>query len=205
MSAVFQYDQQAAIDASSAGGEYLTESSVERGFITQAKWVRAGTGTLGLELSFESEKGQKVNFLTMYYQKHDGSRIDVGHGQINSIMGVTGTQQLSQVQQGQDTVAPELKGRPIALALERHNYTKGNGDPGFKFVIKCIMSANSWLTVAENASGSGPQSKDYWAGRFAENPRGVNDTPMASQSGGFQQSAPASAAPYDDFDDDIPF
>ncbi|MFT0140736.1 hypothetical protein ACEK07_45925 [Alcanivoracaceae bacterium MT1] len=200
----FQYDQRAAIDTSSGGGEYITESCVVRGLIQEAKWVKANSGALGLEISFESESGQKANYLTIYYQKKDGQKNEVGYGQINQIMGCTGVRSLS----NQNNYAIELNCKPIAFALERENYRKNDGNDGFRFQIKCIMSANSWLTVAEHASGSGPGDKEYWSARFAQNPKGapIQQTAQQHQNyyGGQQNSDPG-FAPSDDFDQDIPF
>lgn len=214
MSAVFQYNEAQAEAADSGGGDYITESCVVRGLIEQAKWVEANTGAKGLELTFESEKGQKANYLTLYYQKKDGSQNEVGHQQIQSMMGVTGAQSLSQ-QPGKDgMIAPELTRKPVQLALERENYIKNNGDEGFRFQIKCFMSSRSGLTIAEHKAGKQAESAGYWAQRFAENPKGKPPKQQGGQS--YQQQAAYQAPPQnsygapapgspDELDDEFPF
>jgi hypothetical protein len=212
MSAVFQYNEEQAAAADAGGGDYITESCVARGFIDQAKWVEANTGAKGLELTFESEKGQRANYLTLYYQKNDGSQNEVGHQQIQSMMGVTGAQTLSQ-QQGKDgLIAPELTRKPVQIALERENYIKNNGDEGFRFQIKCFMSPKSGLTIAEHKAGKQAESAGYWTERLAKNPKGAPPKQQAQSTqsyGGdprqngdsFSYGAPGN----DDMDDAIPF
>lgn len=206
MTQVFSYNQEQAAAADSGGGEYILESCVTRGFIDVAKWVEAGTGAKGLELSFESEQGQKANYLTLYYQKKDGSQNEVGHQQIQSLMGVTGAQTLSQSQSPNGLIAPELTRKPVQVALERENYIKSNGDEGFRFQIKCFMSARSGLTIAEHQAGKQAESAGYWAQRFAQNPKGKPASqPSASQHSANPYQQPQQAAQADDFSDEIPF
>ncbi|WP_062359515.1 single stranded DNA-binding domain-containing protein [Vreelandella aquamarina] len=212
MSAVFQYNEEKAVAADSGGGEYITESCVVRGFIEQAKWMEANSGAKGLELTFESENGQKANYLTLYYQKRDGSQNEVGHQQIQSLMGCTGVQSLTQAQGKDGLIAPELTRKPVQVALERENYIKGNGEEGFRFQIKCFMSARSGLTIAEHKAGKQAESAGYWAERFAKNPKGAPPKQQAQNSQSYggdprQQSDSFSyGAPVGDhMDDEIPF
>lgn len=205
MSAVFQYNEEKAIAADAGGGEYITESCVVRGFIEQAKWVEANSGAKGLELTFESENGQKANYLTLYYQKRDGSQNEVGHQQIQSLMGVTGAQSLTQAQGKDGLIAPELTRKPVQVALERENYIKGNGEEGFRFQIKCFMSARSGLTIAEHKAGKQSESAGYWAERFAKNPKGAPPKQQAIQASGQHDYSNSYVPPGDDDSDSIPF
>ncbi|RUR38505.1 hypothetical protein [Vreelandella populi] len=205
MSAVFQYNEEKAIAADAGGGDYITESCVVRGFIEQAKWVEASSGAKGLELTFESEHGKKANYLTLYYQKKDGSINEVGDQQIQSLMGCTGAQSLSMTNNGSAMIAPELTRKPVQLALERENYVKGNGQNGFRFQIKCIMSAKSGLTIAEYKAGKQAESAGYWAQRFAQNPQGEPPKQQATQASGQHDYSNSYVPPADDMDDTIPF
>ncbi|RKQ97108.1 hypothetical protein C7446_2527 [Kushneria sinocarnis] len=207
MTQVFSYDENQAAAADAGGGEYITESCVVRGFVEQAKWTEANSGAKGLELSFESEHGQKANYLTIYYQKKDGSKNEVGVNQIQSLMGVTGVQSLSQ-QGGQNgMIAPELTRKPVQIALERENYTKSNGGEGFRFQIKCFMSARSGKTIAEHLEGKSADSAAYWEQRFAENPGGKQAKQQQSQPYNSANEYANSNIPpsSNDFDDEIPF
>lgn len=195
----FQYDESAAVAADS-GGKYLTESAVVRCRIETAKWIHSQSSNAeALELNVTTEAGQQVNFLTIWHKKADGSANDIGHKQINALMGVTGVRNLSQSLRGNDRICPELHSKPVMLALERENYMKGDGTDGFKFNIKAFMSPQSGKTVAEHVNGEPAKSVEYWRERFAKNPTG--NQPQQSA-----QSAPA-AQGIDDggFDSDIPF
>lgn len=210
MTQVFQYNEQQAAEADAGGGgDYITESCVVRGFIEQAKWVEANSGAKGLELTFESAEGQKANYLTLYYQKKDGSPNEVGNNQIQSLMGVTGAKSLSQAPSANGLIAPELTRKPVQVALERENYIKNNGDEGFRFQIKCFMSAKSGLTIYEHQNGKQAESAAYWADRFAKNPKGA--PPKQQSSGGAQYSngpndySNSYVPPEADDSDSIPF
>jgi hypothetical protein len=206
MTTAFTYNEEQAVAADSGGGEYILESCVARGFIEQAKWVEAQSGAKGLELTFESEKGQKANYLTLYYQKKDGTENEIGHQQIQSLMGVTGAQSLSQAPGKDGMIAPELTRKPVQIALERENYIKNNGDEGFRFQIKCFMSAKSGLTIAEHKAGKPAESAAYWSQRFAENPKGKAPK---QQNGGYANGpndySNSYVPPAEDPSDEIPF
>jgi len=195
----FQYDESAAVAADS-GGKYLTESAVVRCRIESAKWIHSQSSNAeALELNVTTEGGQQVNFLTLWHKKADGSNNDIGRNQINALMGVTGVRSLSQALRGNDRICPELQGKPVMLALERENYTKGDGSEGFKFQIKAFMSPQSGKTVAEHVNGDPAKSIEYWRDRFAKYPNGSQSQQKA------QPAAAQSSMDDSGFDDDIPF
>lgn len=204
MNQMFTYNQEQAVAGSAGGGgEYLTESAVVKCRIDSAKWTTGSNGSQSgfLELDVTTESGQKANYLRICHAKRDGTPNEFGQGQIQSLMGVTGVKGLTSKQHGSDMACPELIGKPVSLALERENYIKGDGKPGFKFEIKAIMSSLSGKTVAEHVGNQQPETAGYWAERFKANPQG--NAPKQTQ-----QAAPAQAGysqPPADFDDDIPF
>lgn len=211
MTSVLQFNQQQAIAGSQGGGDYVTESCVLAGRIIEGKWVNTPNGAGMFEISFEADSGKKANYLSICHRKRDGNASDVGVEQLQAMMGVLGVQGLND----HGGKCPEVAGKPIILALERQNYTKQSGpnagQPGYKFEIKAFMSAKSRQTYAEHAEGKQPESCEYWAQRFAQNPNGVDQR----QSGGHQQQqyapqqggtySPPGADSFDDFDDEIPF
>lgn len=201
---VFTYNQDIAAQ-SGAVGQYITESCVVRGFIDTAKWVKGTNGAEGIEFTFESEKGQKANYMTVHYKNNDGSDNTIGTALIQAIMGCTGAKALTVKQAGNEWIAPELARKPVMFALERENYINGKGDEKYKLNIRCAMSARSGMTVAEAVSGGTAESQKYWTERFAANPKGdpakaPKHKAQTSTTGGYSQPPPA-----DDFDQDIPF
>lgn len=205
--AMFTYNAEQAAQADSGGGHFV-ESAVARGHIRQAIWGKATNSAAEfMELTFETEAGQMVNYLTIYHKKKTGDPNDFGVQRIQSIMGCAGVQQLS-TQQAQDgtLVCPELKDKPVALALERENYRNASGQDKFKFDIKAVMSAKSWITMAEHQANKGPESKAYWESHFAENPNGnalppLQGVPVHHGYSPVEHEQPPASA----YDEDFPF
>lgn len=203
--AMFTYNAEQAVQADS-GGNHFVESAVARGTIRSAVWgQKQGAQSAYLELNFEAESGQMVNYLTIYHKKKTGEPNEFGIQRIQSIMGCTGVQQLSTQQEQDGTLTcPELVNKQVALALERENYRNANGQDKFKFDIKAVMSAKSWVTMAEHQANKGPETKAYWEKRFAENTSG-NALPPQAQAhyggdqavGGYGEQLPPQ---YDDLD-----
>lgn len=205
---VFTYNPEIAAQ-SGAAGKYITESCVIRGFIECAKWVKGRNGAEGIEFSFDSEKGQKANFMTVHYKNNDGSENTIGTALIHSIMGCTGVKTLSMKQDGKEYIAPELTKKPIMFALERENYINSQGEEKFKLNIRCAMSARPGMTVAEAVSGGTAESQKYWTERFAANPKGE---PAKALKHSQVQQRPQTQSIYQNeqqaggaFDDDIQF
>lgn len=207
---MFQYNEQSAIDGSQGGNsDYILESSVCRGIIVEAEWEQAQNSQAKFfKFNFEDETGRKCNFISICYQKKDGTPNQFGCDQMNALMAVTGCTSGLTDQGGK---CPEIVRKQVALALERENYYKNDGSTGFKFKPKAFMSAKSWQTYAEYKDGKGPETKAYWEQRFAANPNG-NELP--AQGAPSQQSSYAGDAghpntpgnyPDDDFDQSIPF
>lgn len=187
---VFTYNQDAAVAASSAG-KYITESCVARGFITAAKWTTGQNSSAEfLELTFESDQGQTANYLSICYRKKDGTPSEIGVGQIQNLMGVTGVRSLSRQQVGNDTIAPELTRKALQIALERENGFKLDGSPKFNLAFRGAFSANSGKTVAEHVNNEPAKSIDYWRSRLAENPHGKPAAAPQQHAASNQQHAP---------------
>lgn len=187
---VFTYNQDAAVAASSAG-KYITESCVARGFIVSAKWTTGQNSSAEfLELTFESDQGQTANYLSICYRKKDGAPNEIGVGQIQNLMGVTGVRSLSRQQSGNDIIAPELSRKALQIALERENGTKLDGTAKFSFAVRGTFSANSGKTVAEHVNNEPAKSIEYWRTRLAENPHGKPVAAPQQHAGSNQQHAP---------------
>lgn len=153
----FTYNQDAAMKA----GGTAKESGSYIGHIKSADYKRAKSGSSGLELSFETKDGSEFNYLTMWYQKQDGSEIKGGSSMISAIMGLCNVHQLSEKQVGIDQqtqqpifTAPELIGKDIGLLLQKAWYTKGDGSDGYKFEIRLPFNAKTKQTLKEQLSNA---------------------------------------------------
>lgn len=152
---MFSYNQEEAVSAGVSN--FITESNAYAGKIVSAQWVVANTGTKGIEFTFESSEGLKANYLTIYYQKSDGSILS-GSKMLNAIMGCTKTTNLTSKgvnnQNGDtDYFCPELQGKDIGFILQKSLYTKRSGEDGYKFEIRIPFIPQTGKTLAEQLSG----------------------------------------------------
>ena len=173
MTTAFSYNAEQAAAADAGGGNGLSTSVVTRGWVRKARWKMSTSSQAEmLELTFETEQGQTVNYLNLVYKDKNGAPLEFGEQRIHALMGCTGVQSLSRQQAGSESLAPELKDKPVALALERRNTIKGDGSETWGHDIKAIMSAKSWLTINEHQNGKQAESKAYWESEFAKMPQG---------------------------------
>lgn len=193
---MFQYNQDSAMKAGGTakeGGAYL-------GNIVTAIYKRANTGSAGLELSFKSDDGAEFNYLTLWFQKPDGTEIKGGASMINAILGIAGLQGISDKQDGVDDngqakfVAPELLGKRIGLVLQKVWYTKNDGQDGYKFEIRLPFDAQTRQTLKEKVEQSQPAMVDRILSTLSDKDerKGVTQSQsqgFGGQSGGFGQQS----------------
>lgn len=143
----FSYDENKALQG--GVGAFVNRTGAYKGKITLAKWTRSQLGAEALELSFESDQGEKVDYLTIYYQGKDGKSIDFGVNLIQAIMGCTGVKNLSRLPTEQALLCPELQLKPIGLFLQKVLYTKQDGSDGYRFQVITPFSPKSGKTLSE--------------------------------------------------------
>lgn len=148
---MFTYNQNEAVTAGVSN--YVSESGAYAGRITSAEWtVSSQKGTKGIELSFETADGLKANYLTLWYERADGSQLS-GAKMLNAIMGCTKVTALNSVvqngQNGAQYMCPELANKSIGLVLQKVLYTKNDGQDGYKFEIRIPFIPQTGKTLAE--------------------------------------------------------
>lgn len=208
MTTAFSYNAEQAAAADSGGGNGLSTSAVVRGWVRKARWNLSGSSQAEmLELTFETEQGQTVNYLNLVFKDKGGNPLEFGEQRIQALMGCTGVQSISRQQVGNETLAPELKDKPVALALERRNTIKSDGSETWGHDIKAIMSAKSWITIGEHQAGKQAETKAYWESEFAKMPQGKPAKPMAgaAPAGGQHDYSNSYMPPEEDDSDSIPF
>lgn len=187
MNPVIHFNRELAVK----GGEsnFINESGAYTGRIVEAKWIFPRNGesrAAALELSFETTDGAKANYLSLYYLKRDGAANDSGEAMIHAIMALTGvTTTLNSVQVGAEFFCPELKGKPIGLALQKVLFTKNNGSDGYKFEIKFPFSAQTRQTLKEHETQSPPKRVDSFASSITDKDE---RTSQKVQQSGYQQA-----------------
>ena len=144
---MFQFSQDAAMASRESFG--ITESGAYVGKLS-AKYVQGSNGSksAGIEFSLECDKG-KLNYLTAWYQKKDGTCNTTGYNLVNAMMGLLKLQTLTSKQVGEDWVCPEFEGKQIGLVVQKELFTKNDGSEGYKFEIVMPFSAQSRKTLKE--------------------------------------------------------
>lgn len=147
---MFNYDQSQGVAAGVSN--YVSESGAYSGRILTAEWKQASTGTKGIEITFETTEGLKANYLSLWYQKADGTELS-GAKMLNAIMGCTKVTSLNSVMQnganGAQYFCPELANKAIGLVLQKVLYTKNDGQDGYKFEIRIPFIPQTGKTLAE--------------------------------------------------------
>ena len=144
---MFQFSQDAAMASRESFG--ITESGAYVGKLA-AKYVQGSNGSksAGIEFSLECDQG-KLNYLTAWYQKKDGTCNTTGYNLVNAMMGLLKLQTLTSKQVGEDWVCPEFEGKQIGLVVQKELFTKNDGSEGYKFEIVMPFSAQSRKTLKE--------------------------------------------------------
>lgn len=145
---IFQYDQEAAI--ASGASSYITDGGAYAGTIVEAKYVfgKAPKQSAGLEFTLSTDHGE-ARYLSVWYQKADGSVNQYGYALIQSMMGLCKLNTLSQQQKGEYSIAPEFTGKQIGLLLQKILTSKTDGSDSYKFEIKLAFLPQTKQTLKE--------------------------------------------------------
>jgi hypothetical protein len=155
---MFQYSQESAMQARESFG--ISESGAYTGNLS-AKYVQGknGSQSAGIEFTLETEAG-KLQYLSVYYQKKDGTVNTGGYNTINAMMGLLKIQQLTSKQVGDDWFCPEFNAKSIGLVVQKSLFTKQDGSDGYKFEIVMPFSAQSRKTLKEALANAPAQAVD---------------------------------------------
>ena len=193
---IFQYDQESAI--TSGASNYITEGGAYAGTIVEAKYVfgKAPKKSAGLEFTLSTDQGE-ARYLSVWYQKADGSVNQYGYALIQSMMGLCKLNTLSQQQKGEYSIAPEFTGKQIGLLLQKILTSKMDGSDSYKFEIKLAFLPQTRQTLKEALGREPAVVVDQWAASLAVK----DERKKGQQQAGYHQydDAPISA------DDDLPF
>lgn len=193
---IFQYDHESAL--TSGASNYITEGGPYIGSISEAKYVfgKNGKQSAGLEFTLSTDSGE-ARYLSVWYQKADGSVNQYGYALIQSMMGLCKLNTLSQQQKGEYSIAPEFTGKQIGLLLQKILTSKMDGSDSYKFEIKLAFLPQTRQTLKEALGREPAVVVDQWAASLAVK----DERKKGQQQAGYHQydDAPISA------DDDLPF
>ena len=190
---MFQFSQDAAMASRESFG--ITESGAYVGKLS-AKYVQGSNGSksAGIEFSLECDQG-KLNYLTAWYQKKDGTCNTTGYNLVNAIMGLLKLQTLTSKQVGEDWVCPEFEGKQIGLVVQKELFTKNDGSEGYKFEIVMPFSAQSRKTLKEAMANAPATAVDKMIPLLK-----TKDNRSKAQ-GGYQQTSVAQQSNSDNMPD----
>ena len=191
---MFQFSQDAAMASRESFG--ITESGAYVGKLS-AKYVQGSNGSksAGIEFSLECDQG-KLNYLTAWYQKKDGTCNTTGYNLVNAMMGLLKLQTLTSKQVGEDWVCPEFEGKQLGLVVQKELFTKNDGSEGYKFEIVMPFSAQSRKTLKEAMANAPTTAVDRMIPLLK-----TKDSRNKSQ--GLSQHSPQANEPQ--WDSDMPF
>lgn len=193
---IFQYDQDSAL--TSGASNYITEGGPYVGTIAEAKYVfgKNGKQSAGLEFTLSTDSGE-AKYLSVWYQKADGTVNQYGYSLIQSMMGLCKLNTLTQQAKGDYSIAPEFTGKQIGLLLQKILTSKQDGSDSYKMEIKLAFLPQTRQTLKEAIGRDPAVVVDQWAASLT-----VKDERKKGQS------QAASYHQYDDTpqnDSDLPF
>lgn len=206
---MFTLDTKAASNVN-GGGNRINESGIYKGKITRAEWNTSNSSQAGfLSIDFKSDDGKEAKFMSICYQKGDGTRA-FGYDTMMAIMAVTQNRNITSANLNGKNVCPELKDKPITLALQAEgdwyqDEQTGEYKPTTNMVIYVPFNYQTGQTAKELLAGINASVIN----NLVVNDRKGKDKP---QQGYANQSQPQTQAQAgftpqmnNDYDDSIPF
>jgi len=167
-----------------------------------AKKIIAGTGTKGVQFSLWPTSEQSIDYLSVYYEKADGTAIKGGTNIIMAIMGLLKLNEIQLDNLGHEQPVDEFLGKEIGFVLQKVLYTKQDGGDGYKFDIKIPFSARTGATFKEAVNKEPALHVDEIVNALEDKDERTPTNMGAVSNQGWSQPAPASSS---NFDDDIDF
>lgn len=156
---IFTYNHEAALTAGQGG--FINESGAYVITITEAALTTSSGGAKAIEFSGEADDGRKVQYLSVYVSKKDGSENTFGVNMIHAMMGCAGVKQLTnQMKAAGQFVAPEFSGKKLGLVLQKVLRSKNDGSDTYGLEIRLPFIAQTHQTLQEKADGKSAETVD---------------------------------------------
>lgn len=160
MTSLFTYNEEKAVLAGQGG--YINESGAYIFNLMGADLIQTSGGAKGIQFSGETDDGRKINYLTVYYKKKDGTENIMGTNMINAIMGCADVESIDPKQHNGSWVAPEFIGKKVGFLLQKTLRTKEQGEDAgketYSFEIIMPFYPNTQQTVLEHAKNRAAES-----------------------------------------------
>jgi hypothetical protein len=203
---IIKFDMGAAMRG---GGGAISESGVYYGKLTAATIFTTSGGAGGVEFAFKADDGRECKYIKIITRKKDGG-IAFGFDQVQRLMGLFLLESVESVIVGEDYNGepvegiPALCNRPIGVVLQRENYWKNNGDPGYKMNVLHFIDPKTNKTYTETRNGA-----EALAYKQPIEDRMPNTSPVSANSVASRNNRPTPEStdvpPTSVYDDDLPF
>ncbi|KGD75246.1 hypothetical protein HA49_08375 [Tatumella morbirosei] len=187
---IFTYNQEAALTAGQGG--FINESGAYVITITEAALKSssdASSQARSIEFSGETDDGRKVQYLSVWVTKKDGTDNTFGVNMIHAIMGCAGVKQLTnQMKAAGQFVAPEFAGKRVGLVLQKLLRSKNDGSDTYGLEIRMPFIAQTHQTLLEKSEGKTAEAVEKMAAGLKDKderkkPSGNNNQSSYSNSG----------------------
>jgi hypothetical protein len=187
----------------------ISEKGAYVGKFTRAELVTARSGSEGIEFSFETDDGQRADYLSVWTYNGDGKELS-GRKLIDAIMTCMKvrsiTPEATPVKRSDGTTETPLQFRAllgrIGVFLVVEQYEKNDGSIGSKMVLALPFEADTKRVAAEVLDKAS-------AGSFDRILASLRDRPLQAPKTTQRRAAAAqhtnTGGGFDDMDDDIPF
>jgi len=154
---IFTYNEESALAAGMGG--FINETGAYAITISEALLTTAKSGAKAIEFSGEADDGRKIQYLSVYVTKKDGTENTFGANMIHAIMGCAGIKQLTQYMKSAGVyVAPEFAGKRVGLVLQKVLSKKDDGSDTYKFDIRMPFNADTRQTLQERHEGKNAET-----------------------------------------------
>lgn len=156
---IFTYNEDAALTAGQGG--FISETGAYIITLTEALLTTAKSGAKAIEFSGEADDGRKIQYLSVYVSKRDGTENTFGANMVHAIMGCAGVKQLTEYMKSAGVyVAPEFAGKRVGVVLQKVLSSKEDGSPTYKFDIRMPFIADTRQTLQERRNGKHAETVD---------------------------------------------
>lgn len=187
---IFSYNKEAALTAGQGG--FINESGAYVITITEAALTTSQGGAKAIEFSGEADDGRKVQYLSVYVSKKDGSANTFGVNMIHAIMGCAGVNQLTEhMKAAGQYVAPEFSGKRVGLVLQKVLRSKNDGSDTYGLDIRMPFIAQTHQTLLEQSEGKSAEAVDKMVA-------GLKDKDERKKMSGSSSNASYNNSGYDD-------
>jgi hypothetical protein len=142
----------------SDGGSLIDQSGNYKGKITKAEINQGNEQSMYITFGFESQTGDKTDYVRIYTRKKDGERC-FGFNLVQALMGLLHLQSVEARQDGDKLTIPQLIGRSVGFGLQKEYYTKSDGNVAWKMNLIRFYDVATNKTYTETINGKGA---DKW-------------------------------------------